>query len=271
MPDTFEHLCYKRNFLDRVVVRLDLLAPFAQPGAALPSVLTDQVLRRFPIAEPKQAIFQQFQVGVATQELKTKRTDVTEWRFFGREREKQLALQPGFVAEAQVPLQPGFLWIELKQYRTFELLREEFLAICAAFFEAFPDSPPPARLGLRYINILEGLAQDKPLTDWSGYLHPLLLETFKFPPAEDQEALSRVFHNIELAFDDLSLRFQFGMHNPDHPARMRRKSFVLDYDSYFQGAIDQAGIGPLLDRFHRKIQEYFERSIGDKTREALNV
>jgi len=271
MPNGFEHICYKRNFLQRVIARLDFLAPFPRANEPLPTELTQEILRRFPIAEPKQAFAQEFEVAVATQELKTHRTEFTEWRFFGRNREKQLTLQPGVLGGKQFTLQHGFLWIEVKQYERYETLREEFLAVCTAFFRSFPDAPQPSRLGLRYINVFERLGEDMPLTDWSGFFHPSLLEAFKFAPPEDCGMLSRVFHNMEFAFDECSLRFQFGMNNPDYPARMRRKSFVLDYDSYFQGAIDQSAIGDLLDRFHGKTQQYFERSIGDKTREVLNA
>lgn len=260
MPDSLENTLYNRNFLKRVILRIDFLAPFLDWAEALPAELSQDLLRQFPIAEPKPGFTQKFEMHLATKELQTARTDFTQWRFFGKNREKQLTLHPEFLA------------MEVTQYPRYETVRDEFLAICAAFFRAFPpDAPQPSRLGMRYINVFEGLGEDVPLIDWSGFFHPLLLEAFKFPPPEDHAMLSRVFHNIEFTFNEFSLRFQFGMHNPDYPAPLRRKSFVLDYDAYMQGALDKAGIGQLLDRFHAKIQEYFEISIREKTREALNA
>ena len=82
--------------------------------------------------------------------------------------------------------------------------------------------------------------------------------------------VSRVFHNVEYSFDDFNLRYQFGMHNPDYPAPIKKKSFILDLDAYYQGIQDKDEIQKNLDKYHDKIQEVFELSITDKLRTILN-
>jgi uncharacterized protein (TIGR04255 family) len=68
-----------------------------------------------------------------------------------------------------------------------------------------------------------------------------------------------------------NLRYRLGMHNPDYPARIRQKVFVLDLDAYTQSAVDLRGVGCLLDDFHATIQRYFELSITDRLRSLMNA
>jgi uncharacterized protein (TIGR04255 family) len=77
---------------------------------------------------------------------------------------------------------------------------------------------------------------------------------------------SRIFHNFEVVFSDLgfNMRFQFGLHNPDYPAPIRQRMFVLDFDAYCQGMIEPSDIPTVLDKYHAEIQRLFERSITTK-------
>jgi uncharacterized protein (TIGR04255 family) len=93
---------------------------------------------------------------------------------------------------------------------------------------------------------------------------------FEFPPEVDRPALSRVFHNLELSLDAFNLVYRLGMHNPDYPARIRQKVFVLDLDAYTQSLVNIKDVAHLLDDFHGAIQRYFERSITDNFRRVMN-
>jgi uncharacterized protein (TIGR04255 family) len=100
---------------------------------------------------------------------------------------------------------------------------------------------------------------------------PELLTLFHFPSKEDQPALSRVIHNLELTFETFNLRYQLGMHNPDYPARIRQKIFLLDLDAYTQTTVDLRDIRRVLDTFHSAIQCYFEQSITNALRNVMNA
>jgi len=61
------------------------------------------------------------------------------------------------------------------------------------------------------------------------------------------------------------------MHNPEYPAPIRRRIFVLDFDAFSQGLLEQNEIESRLGRFHSLIQQVFERSILDGLRQQLNA
>ena len=96
----------------------------------------------------------------------------------------------------------------------------------------------------------------------------ILLGAFELP--DRTEELSRVFEIVEFNYGDSQLRCQFGMPNPDYPAPIRRKLFVLDLDAYRTGLMDPDEVPDLLDDFHARIKEIFEQSITDGLRRLMN-
>lgn len=255
MGDPFAEICYKRNFLKEVIARVDLLSPLPNVDAALPPALSEVAVDTFPIPEPREAVQREVQIGRTGVESSEERV-FKEWRFHGKERTKSLTIG------RQVVL------VQYTTYHTYELVKGEFIRILDCVAELFA-RVQCSRVGLRYLNTID-LTEPNP-TDWSAYLAPQMLSLFQFPPKEDRRALSRVFHNIEFAFDDFNLRYRLGMHNPDYPARIRRKIFVLDLDAYTQSAVGLREVGRLLDDFHATIQRYFEQSITDKLRSLMNA
>ena len=253
MTDPFGGICYKKTFLKEVIARVDLLSPLPGVATALPPPLAEVAVKAFPIPEPHEAV--QLQIGpqgaVAPTEAR-----FTEWHFHGKERTKKLTIGSKVVL------------VQHQVYETYELLRDEFLSIVARVAELFQGTQH-SRVGLRYVNAID-LDEPKPI-DWSGYLNPSLLSLFSFPPETDRPSLSRVFHNVELAFDAFSLRYRLGMHNPDYPAPIRQKVFVLDLDAYTQSAGDIGRLGPLLDQLHATIQSYFEKSVTDALRRLMHA
>lgn len=258
MPTNLAEICYRKNFLTEVIVRADFVSPFPDFDKKLPTELTEIALKRFPIYEPQQSVEREIQFKIEPGPISTKERTFTEWVFHGKERKKTLRIIP------------QALMITYTEYERFEDFRDEFLAIFAATCKTFPDARI-GRLGLRFINNVN--LEDLPATsvmDWSAYIHADLLGLFKFA-SDDYAHVSRVFHNIEFTYDDAQLRFQFGMHNPEYPAPIRRRIFVLDFDAFSQGLLEQNEIEPRLERFHSLIQQLFERSILDGLRQQLNA
>jgi uncharacterized protein (TIGR04255 family) len=249
----FDNICYKRNFLTEVIARLDLVSPIESLGKDLPKAIAAESLRHFPISEPQP--IQARELQVSKEEVKSKTKEFTEWNFFGREREKRLTFGP-----------QTFL-ISYGRYQQYETLRGEFESIVKVFFENYSEAQP-SRLGLRYVNEVK-LGEGDPL-QWEDYISKDLLGMFSFN-AKGAEA-ARIFHNLEFVYgkSDFNVRFRFGMHNPDYPAPIRQRVFILDFDAYCQGLLETQVIPILLDKYHAAIQELFERSITDKAREVLN-
>lgn len=253
MAYEFEPVCYKKNFLKEVIVRVDLLSPMNNVAKELPGELSDIASKTFPIAEPREAINREVNFGlegVATTENK-----FMEWRFHARDRTKTLTIT-----------QNSF-FIRYTSYKTYDVVKDDIVKFVDCVDTLFPGTRV-SRIGLRYINAIE-LKGPGP-TRWSPYIASRLLSSFSFPLSGDRAALSRVFHNIEFAFDSFNLRFLFGIHNPDYPARIRRKIFILDYDAYAHSEETLPAVGSLIDNFHAKIQQYFEHSIKDKLRSIMD-
>ena len=61
------------------------------------------------------------------------------------------------------------------------------------------------------------------------------------------------------------------MFNPDYPAPIQKKSFILDYDAYHRGALNLEDIIPKLDKLNTIIKTIFERSIKDGLRNLMGV
>ena len=254
MTDPYASICYRKNFLKEVIVRIDLLNSLPGVGNALPSTLTEVAIRNFPIPEPRQAVHREVKIG--PEGISTTEESVKEWLFHGKERTKTLTIGQ------QV------LLVQHTAYETYELLKGEFTEILNNTTALFQDIQPK-RVGLRYVNTIE-VAEANPI-DWSAYISPHLLALFDFPPEPDRSRLSRVFHNVELSFDAFNLRYRFGMHNPDYPARIRQKMFVLDLDAFTQSVVAISDVAWLLDEFHSAIQRYFELSITNALRSMMNA
>jgi len=254
MPDPFAETCYRRNFLREVIVRVDFLSPLPGVEAALPPRLTEVAVATFPIPEPREAVQRAVEIG--PQGVQSSEERFKEWLFHGKERTKTLTIG------RQVVL------VQHRTYQTYELVKTEFLGVLDRVGELFPGAQP-SRVGLRYVNTIE-MSDGNP-TEWSPYLTPQILSLFQFPPEADRAAISRVFHNLELALDAFNLRYRLGMHNPDYPARIRQKVFVLDLDAYLQSAVDIKDVARLLDDFHATIQRYFEQSITENLRGIMNA
>lgn len=65
------------------------------------------------------------------------------------------------------------------------------------------------------------------------------------------------------------MKQQFGIANPDYPAVIRKKQFVIDIDAYAHGVFELADIKQFLVDSHSKIQDIFEKSITDETRALM--
>jgi uncharacterized protein (TIGR04255 family) len=256
MNDPFGTVNYKKNFLKQVVARVDLLTPLLGVDVTLPPALGELAVEDFPIPEPRDAFKREVQIQMSVAEVKSQEARFKEWRFHGRERTKTLTISQYAVV------------VEYSSYQTYELVKREFMRIIDRVGELFP-GVKSSRVGLRYVNLIER-KEPNPM-EWSAYLAPQLLSMFQFPLEGDGPALSRVLHNVELAFEAFNLRYILGMHNPDYPARIRQKVFVLDLDAYATLVVDLREVGRRLDDFHGKIQQYFEHSITAELRKVMNA
>ncbi len=248
----YDEVCYKNNFLKEVIARIDFVVPLEGLEKSIPPKLANNISVHFPISEPTDAIAQELQIG--PENVQSRKTHLKHWNFYGKEREKQLSLGTPFI------------FASYKRYRTYEDMKETFGTAVDALKKTFPDTRA-ARFGLRYINSIEipGLNN---FASWNDYITAGLLGTLEF--FNQPEHLTRLIHICETKYDDMNMRFQFGMPNPDYPAVMKRLQFVLDFDAYIQSAHDLSESLQYMDQGHEMIQALFEKCITDELRSRMN-
>jgi uncharacterized protein (TIGR04255 family) len=242
---------YKKNFLTSVIARIDMVSPHSSLKNEIPKEMSNIALNYFPISEPKSAFAQEF--TIERSKFSTNKEDFIEWNFFGENREKRLMVN-----------QNSF-FVNYQEYENYQTLYKEFIEFSQNFFLVFPDAQPK-RLGLRYINEIDAKGVN-PL-NWDNEINKKLLCLLRLNYPDSHPI--RIFHNYEIKCTDYKLRFQFGIHNPDYPAAIIRRRFILDYDAYYEGLIEPSEIPQYLNKFHSKIQELFEDSITDKLREVMD-
>jgi len=244
---------YKRNYLTHVIARIDFISPLKGLNEELPPEISKIALNDFPIAVPKKRFVKE--LHFTPKDLKQRERELTEWTFHGKNREKRLVIIPSAI------------FVEYTRYVKYEEMREQFMKVLQTLFDVYKKDVVCSRIGLRYINNIALENEDDPL-DWEELLNEKLLSALTF--YSKKKCLARSFHNLELNFGEYNLRYQFGILNPDYPAVIKQKSFILDMDAYYRGDLEYNIIGDDLDKFHDCIQEIFEMSITDKMRDLLN-
>ena len=249
-----DNVCYKNTFIKNVILRLDFFGVEESLNKSLDKDLIDIIKNFFPIAEPKNVIGKEFlfNFGTPKDSLSENQTEKKEWHFHTFER------------KATFYITESFLGVEMKEFISFEKVLDFFNKILVGFHNAYK-GVVFNRLALRYINEIS-LDEPKPL-EWDRYLKKELLSIFLCTPTP--EFISRAFHKLIIKKDVLQLKFQFGIHNPDFPAIIKKKVFILDLDCSYTGIVESSEVRELLVKQHEMIQEQFEFSITEEYRELI--
>ncbi len=248
---------YPKNFLNQVIIRIDFSNPIEELRSEIPKKLNTKALKFFPILEPRDAYLGHLSLEITAKDSEDvpqfEKKKMKDWIYFGKDREKELHINV------------DALFIVYTKYESYKQLHDDFIAISEPLFSEF-ETFGIKRIGLRYINIIS-LSEANP-TNWKKYLNKNLLCTFNL--CDNQKIISRAFHVLELKIEDIQLRFQYGMHNRDYPAIIRKKEFVLDFDAYFEGLIQNPSeINSYLEKCRKPIKKLFEGCILDPLRDRM--
>lgn len=248
----YEQVCYGKSFLKQVIARIDFAAPLEKLDKGPPTRFVTPIAKDFPIIEPLEVLMNEVNVnndGVAHRQV-TER----QWNYFSRERDRQLTLSPSVA------------FIQYRKYTTYEETKEQFGLLVDTLGTVFPGTMV-ARFGLRYVNNIEGLVEDA--TQWKDYINDDLVAARDVFAAED--VLTRIVSITELKYGPVSVRFQYGMPNPDFPAPIKRPMFVIDIDASVSEAHDLGQTMAYMDEAHGRVQSLFERSIKKALREKMDA
>lgn len=249
----YESICYKKPFLKEVIFKVDFSSPIQSVEKGLSTKLTKAILSKFPISEPQKAHSQEFLFTGA--DIHAKSTETMQWVYHGKSREKTMIVTPDAVSYVS------------RAYSSFENLVDDVEGVLTILFEEIKDIAS-SRVGLRYINIIDINDEENPLK-WEKYINESILGIIDFN--EEKQYLTRAFHILEYNFDVLSVKYQFGIANPDFPAVIRKKQFVIDINAYSHGVLELVDIKSFLSDGHNKIQDIFEKSITDATRNLMKL
>lgn len=247
-----DEICYKNTPIKRVIIKIDFLNEIQEINESLPKSLVDVIKNSFPVAEPRQIVGREIQISDSSVTENNK--NVKEWHFHTEERNATLIIKESFFA------------IQINNYISFEKINEVLREIKNIFFTSFP-TLLTRRIGLRYINEIN-IKEAEPLK-WEKYINSHLLCNFNATP--DPQNIIRSFNNLEVKYNDIMLKFQFGIINPDYPAIIKKKNFILDLDASFSGVLQQFEIDNYITKLHEIIQKQFEYSITQDLREYFEM
>lgn len=244
---------YASPYIKDAIVRVDFSPEIEVSDKFVEGAFAAANSARFPNLEPRVQVGQEFQFGPEGMSQKT--VETREWQLFGPDRERRILLAK------------SALVVSCKAYTRWPELQADFTTALDALVSEFPQGQI-TRLGVRYINFVS-LKERDPF-DWSGLIDPRLTGPLSFPA--DPKRTARSMHVLELEYpDDVRMKYQFGVPNPDYPAPVKQKHFVLDLDASVSRILDTGEVKALLDPMHAYIKELFESSIEDGLRNKMGV
>lgn len=166
-----------------------------------------------------------------------------------------------------IGIRANSLILEFKKYENFDIFFSEIRDVFDKFQKHFNINQVD-RVGLRYINQIV-IGEGDPL-NWDGYVNDNLRGvTEHFITREDR--LSRSMHVLIISDESYTLKYQFGNFNSEFPNPIARKEYVFDLDCYINDKLTYPEIFSKIQMFNDVIYQWFERSIGDKLRQDMEV
>lgn len=249
-------MTYKRNFLDRVIVHCQLHDQW-EIKDELPSPLKSALLKIAPIV--REAITQNTTVTIEQSTGTTIENSEQAKKWFFSNPEKGYA----------VSIAHDYFSIEYTLYKSIDELKELLEKIILEIKEELGEFIVK-KLGVRYVDIFQFGTED-PL-DWDKYISKeYLVTTDTLPPEADRKNLSRAFNRMEYTYpDEMQVIINYGIHNPNYPAPIRLRQYILDTDIQSLGLFNSDELRDKVDQFQVKANEIFESAITEKVRSLMN-
>ena len=247
-------ICYKKNYLKEVIAVIN----FAMPIKALnKSILPDNILEilkaRYPIPEPTKAFSQEIIFNVEDKTSQTNNHEFQQFVYHSSNKEKTITINQNLIT------------VSIKNYKNYDEFKldviEPIEEISKLEGEAYI-----IRTGLRYVNVFQN--KTNKYNELIKKFNPMIISPFR--NIVDEENLSRLINISEYTYDEIKCRVQSGIFNPDFPAKIKNREFVLDIDTFIDTPHIFFNIENLFDSLHNVIQSKFESSITDKLRSELD-
>lgn len=252
MGSFMKDICYKKNYLSEVVARIDFVSPIEALSAdVIPQDIHAAIKKHYSIYEPGKITEHGLQI--TDESVVSKKNEIQQWVYHGEEREKSIIVSArSFV-------------VTFKLYQDYDDFKENIIDPIRKIID-LEKNIQIKRTGLRFVNIYSDII--KSFQDINKYFHPMISSSFS--DLIDSGSCSRNFQISEYLYDEIKLRMQSGIYNPDYPARIKKFDFIIDLDAYIDTPHIINDVEGLFDDIHRKIQEQFEACIKEDLRSVLN-
>lgn len=241
----YEDVCYEQNYINEVICRLDFATPVVELRKSLPKNIYDVVHRHYPIAEPQDVIGTELSITpIGTPSVNQVATK--QWVFWSRDRKNKCTIEPNDII------------FSIRKYTVFDDIQVAITDILQVVMNNYPENVGK-RLGLRYINSF-------PFDKYSRWIDEKFLTAFK---AHRDERTIQIITSLEYAVveNELNVRLNYGLANPNYPAIMKNESFLIDIDAYTTGIVYEDDIEKFINGMHEENQSCFEKMITDVFRE----
>jgi len=236
-----------------VVARVDFASPINLPEGGPPPGILKHITPTFPIYEEEAEVDATFAVTGAGASASTGQPRKV-FKFWSKDRQKVATIARDNFS------------VEYKKYHSFIALMGDFNALLTPLSGRFKQLQSK-RLGLRYVNTIEPDKDNAQLYDWTNYFVEPLTTTFTLG---DPSNLTRSFHVVERNHGDFRSKLQYGMVNPNYPAIIKKKSFIIDTDHVNLNLLTPNEVRQALPDLHSAAKTLFESLIKDDLRDLMN-
>lgn len=246
---------YKNNMIKEAIIRLDFESPINELKAIIPTSIENLILKKYSQKETNEGFNEEIRINSANGNIERIQTPFKDWSFWGNSKSQRICISENFV------------FVSHQNYLSFEDFYTTYETLIKELFKLEPELKIK-RVGIRYINNIE-LDDDEPMK-WDDYINKNLLSSLNINKGGSE--LTRTVQILELNYpkDDINIKYQYGMHNPDYPAPIKRKIYLMDIDGYKTGSICEDELIYLIPEIHKHLEELFEDSILDNLREIYN-
>ena len=243
-----ERVKYSKNFLSNVIFRLDY-HPILVLREKISPQFQESVRVHMPLLQEQKGF--EYRAEIKDGAPEGNAVPLSSWILLDKEERFKLTLNYSFLA------------IEDARYSSLEDYLKTIQLVTQAFLASY-EKPEFTRIGLRYVNTIN-LENGNPL-DWSEYIADYLTCSLD-GLVHNKQYLSRTMGQYVLNPGDHQIVWNYGIFNPEYPAKISRRQYILDYDCYSQDV--SSDITQQVRDFNVAILALFESSIREPLRALM--
>ncbi|MFA5803339.1 MAG: TIGR04255 family protein [Melioribacteraceae bacterium] len=249
---------YKKNFINRVILRLDFAVPFRTTPDFLNKVKTTLTSDLTNI-ELKIDYIKSIEANISepTPTLKIETQGVKGTFNFDTQKER-------FIIE------PNALILESSEYTSFKNFFDKFKIIFRAF-DSLTNVEDYNRVGLRFVNIFRDLGI-KNIQEWDKFIHKDYIPNYRnISFLENNFQVRRNTNDFYWGNGNYLLHLKNGIWNSQFPSIITEQEFIVDLDCYLRSIISKEQILSKPEEMDHIAYQFFDSIITDELKTILGT